>query len=149
MKVCVGGTFDILHKGHKKLLTTAFQTAGEHGTVFIGLTTKKKPRTTSYIQRKKALETYLTQENITQLYQIKPIHDKYGPTLEEDFDAIIVSPETRPTAEQINQLRQQKGKKPIHIIQIPFVLAEDHYPISSTRIRQHQITTDGKLLKSD
>ena len=38
MKVCIGGTFDTLHKGHELLIDKAFQTAGEQGSVLIGIT---------------------------------------------------------------------------------------------------------------
>ncbi|RLF40505.1 MAG: phosphopantetheine adenylyltransferase, partial [Thermoplasmata archaeon] len=34
MKVCVGGTFDILHEGHIALFERAFETGGE---VVVGL----------------------------------------------------------------------------------------------------------------
>ena len=66
-----------------------------------------------------------------------------------DFDCIIISPETRPTAEEINNIRKQKGKKPLQIIQIPFVLADDNVPISSTRIRNKEINKDGSILTRD
>ncbi len=39
MKVVLGGTFDIIHKGHKKLIDKAFETASENGSVFIGVST--------------------------------------------------------------------------------------------------------------
>jgi len=38
MKVCFSGTFNALHKGHKHLIDKAFQTAGETGMVYIGIT---------------------------------------------------------------------------------------------------------------
>ena len=38
MRVCIGGTFDIFHKGHKLLIDTAFKIAGKQGHVFIGIT---------------------------------------------------------------------------------------------------------------
>ena len=34
----VGGTFDPLHDGHKRLLTRSFELAGPEGDVVIGLT---------------------------------------------------------------------------------------------------------------
>ena len=41
MKVCIGGTFNTLHKGHKKLFDKAFQISGKNGDVFIGVTKEK------------------------------------------------------------------------------------------------------------
>ena len=38
MRVCLGGTFNILHKGHKRLFDKAFEVAGEDGSVHIGIT---------------------------------------------------------------------------------------------------------------
>jgi pantetheine-phosphate adenylyltransferase len=150
MRVCVGGTFNPLHKGHKLLIDKAFELAGEQGSVFIGITvgeqTKGKSDVKSFEERKKIIEQYLYEKDFIERAVVKPITDKYGPSIKEDFDAIIVSPETRKTAEEINEKRKQKRKKPLRIIQIPFVLAEDGCPISSSRIRKHEIDEDGQLL---
>ena len=153
MKVCIGGTFNHLHKGHKLLINKAFETAGKQGQVFIGITTgeltDEKRDVKSFEERKKTVEEYISKEKITVRYLIKPICNKYGPSLDEDFDAIIISPETRPTAEEINKILKQKGKKPLQIIQIPFVLADDNIPISSSRIGNKEIDKDGRILKRD
>jgi pantetheine-phosphate adenylyltransferase len=153
MKVCIGGTFDHLHKGHKLLINKAFEIAGRQGHVFIGITTgeiiDKKRDVKSFEERKKTVEKYLSKEKLTGRYLIKPIYNKYGPSLKEDFDAIIISPETKHTAEEINRIRKQKGEKQLQIIQIPFVLADDTIPISSSRIRDKEIDKDGKTLKRD
>ena len=37
-RIAVGGTFDILHKGHEKLINETFKLADE---VFVGLTSNK------------------------------------------------------------------------------------------------------------
>lgn len=150
MNVCLGGTFHPFHKGHKELIRKALQIAGPAGTVFIGITSsdmiKKKGRLVSYEHRKKIIEEFLEQEHALKQSTIEKLTNKFGPTPEGDFDAIVVSPETRPTAEEINKKRIQHGKKPLQIISIPFVLAEDEKPISSTRIRKKEIDENGELL---
>lgn len=153
MKVCLGGTFNILHYGHKKLINKAFELAGSKGSVFIGLTTddfvKNKVNIKSYLERKIALEKYLKEKRYFKSAIIKPISDRFGPTLEEEFDTIIVSQETTKTAEEINLIRKKKGKKPLKIIQIPMVFAKDDLPISSTRIHNKEIDKNGNILKKD
>lgn len=151
MRVLVGGTFDILHKGHKILLKKAVQQAGAKGSVFIGVTSNKMAREkgeiTSFDKRKKPIEQFLSEEEGRAI--IQPIHDKFGPSIEGDFDIIVVSPETKPTAEEINKKRREKGKKPLRIVVIPFILAEDGRPISSTRIRKKEIDENGMVLKQE
>ena len=100
----------------------------------------------SFEERKKVIEQYLYEKDFIKRATVKPIIDKYGPSIEEEFDAIVVSHETRKTAEEINEKRKQKRKKPLKIIQISFVLTEDDRPISSSRIRKHEIDEDGRLL---
>jgi len=147
MKVCVGGTFYPFHKGHKELLRKAFQVAGPIGSVFIGVTStgmaKKKGMLASYAERKRVIERFLTEENVLTRAHIQPLSDIFGPTLQQDFDAIIVSPETKAVAQEINKKRLQRGKKPMQIVVVPFVLSEDGRPISSSRIRRKEIDEDG------
>ncbi|HIP62584.1 MAG TPA: phosphopantetheine adenylyltransferase, partial [Archaeoglobus profundus] len=68
-------------------------------------------------------------------------------TLEIDFDYIVVSPETYPVALMINKKREELGKRPIKIVKVDFVLAEDGKPISSTRIKNGEIDRYGRLIK--
>ena len=63
-----------------------------------------------------------------------------------DYDAIIVSTETRPGAEAINRLRQKNGLAPLVIVEIPMVGAQDNKRISSTRIRGGEIDANGALV---
>lgn len=153
MKVCLGGTFNILHKGHEQLITNAFNIAGKNGTVFIGVTTDDflhhKKKSKPYNKRIDKLRRYLENYGFFNRAIIKPISDKYGPTLIEDFDVIIVSPETYNTAIEINNKRIKKGKKTMKIIKIPYVLAKDGKPISTSRIIKKEIDKYGNLILKD
>jgi pantetheine-phosphate adenylyltransferase len=153
MKVCLGGTFDLLHDGHKRLITTACDLAGPSGRVVIGITkgtlVSKQRTIASYQKRKKAIKEFLSQIPKTPEIILTPIQDAYGPSLVEAFDAIVVSPETKPVADEINELRRQRGKQPLRITVVPYVLAKDGHPISSTRIRNGEIDEHGTLLKKE
>jgi pantetheine-phosphate adenylyltransferase len=144
-KVIVGGTFDIFHRGHKFLLKKAFGL----GRVTIGLTSDffaqslKKRKVRPYFERKEKLEEFIKNE-IKKDFQILKIKDIFGPTLKEDFDLIVVSPETYQNALKINYQRKKIGKAPIEIFKIDFVLAQDGKPISSTRILKGEIDEEGK-----
>ena len=151
MKVCIGGTFDKLHKGHKTLIKKAFETAGDKGSVFIGITTDNfandKKNVKPLNERIKNIEKYLKEEGYKNKYIIKPISDKFGPSIHGDFAAIIVSSETIKTAKEINNKREKIGKKSLEIVEIKPVMAEDGLRISSTRIRNNEIDKNGKIIK--
>jgi len=135
-KVVIGGTFDILHKGHKAFLKRAFSL----GRVTIGLTSDKmakgirRRKVRKFNLRKKELEKFI-KENFRKKVRIIKIEDKFGPTLRENFDYIVVSPATYKTAVLINKLRGKRNKKPIKIVKIKFVLGKDGKPISATKIK--------------
>jgi len=149
MRVCVGGTFDRFHKGHKTLIKKAFEIVGNSGTVFIGLAkgdlVKNKKNIRPFYMRKRELEKFLVNKGFNNQSIIVPITNKYGLTLDEDFDAIVISPETEKIAIKINQKRVLKGKKPLKIIKIPYILAEDGKPISTTRIKNKGIDENGNI----
>lgn len=138
-KVVVGGTFDLIHEGHRALLKRAFSL----GRVTIGLTSDlmaektKRRKVRGFRQRKKELEDFIKKE-----FKVKPkiikIGDKFGPTLEENFDYIVVSPGTYSTAVLINRERKKRKKKPIRIVKIKFVLGKDKKPISATKILKNK-----------
>ena len=137
-KAVIGGTFDILHKGHKAFLRKAFSL----GRVTIGLTSDKmakrirRRKVRSFKLRKKELEKFI-KANFRKKARIIKIKDKFGPTLKENFDYIVVSPATYKTAVLINKLRKKRKRKPIKIVKIKFILGKDGKPISATKIRSN------------
>ncbi|MGC8646285.1 MAG: pantetheine-phosphate adenylyltransferase [Thermoplasmata archaeon] len=149
MRVAIGGTFQIIHDGHKRLIDRAFE-AGDH--ILIGLTSDEFARSIrkydvkKYEIRKMNLENYISR--FKKSYEIRKIEDHYGPTVEEDFDLIVVSHETKQYAYEINNIRISRKKKPLKIINIGRVLAEDFIPITSTRIINGLIDEKGKRMKN-
>lgn len=148
--VVCGGTFDLLHKGHREFLRFAFS-KGEKA--IIGLTSNsfiqrvEKERTESYKTRKTNLSQFLRTEGLIDKAEIIQIHDVFGPTLSKELpsEAIIVSQETKKGAELINLKRKEKGLSPFYILIAPQVLAEDGRLISSSGIRNGEISKEGRL----
>ncbi|MGA9141272.1 MAG: phosphopantetheine adenylyltransferase, partial [Methanocella sp.] len=136
VRVAVGGTFQPLHDGHKLLLRTAYDIDGQ---VDIGLTSDQMARSARirnvepYAVREQRIKEWV-EKKLGKQPHITKLEDPYGTALTDDYDYIVVSPETVPTAVKINELRKEKGLKPITIVRVDYVLAEDGRPISSTRI---------------
>ena len=148
----VGGTFDELHRGHKALLTIAFK-YGEN--VWIGLCTdefarklRKNHGIASYEERSRELVEFLEEIGVSSRARIIPLSDPYGPAATSgEIEAIIVSRETEPRARELNVLREKNGLKPLEIIVIDMIPAEDRIPISTTRIKRGEIDREGRLLR--
>ncbi|MCL6578036.1 MAG: phosphopantetheine adenylyltransferase [Candidatus Bathyarchaeota archaeon] len=151
--VAVGGTFDEFHKGHRTLLTKAFE-VGER--VLIGLCSDKlveslsKPHITApYEQRLEELKKFLRERGLLNRAEIMPLNDPFGVTLSEGcVEALVVSRETERMAVKINEERERRGLEPLQIVVIDMVPSENHAPISTTRIRHGEIDREGHLLKT-
>jgi pantetheine-phosphate adenylyltransferase len=149
-EVAIGGTFDALHRGHKILLRTAFR-AGDQ--VLIGLSRNgfvrqlvKNHRVDPYQTRKQELLSFLKKERVFERAKIIPLDDPYGPTINNStIGALVVSRMTKKMADKINMIRRRRGLKPLPVVTIGMVVAEDFEPISSTRIRAGEIDREGYL----
>ena len=147
----LGGTFDHLHLGHKKLLEQGLSVSER---IVVGITSdqfagKIKNQIQDFSERKKEVEDFLN--SIARgRFEIVEINDMFGPTLEESFDAeaIIASPSTKNSAEEVNNKRKEKGLIELEIVLLESILAEDGRPISSGRIRDGEIDRDGRLYLS-
>ncbi len=152
MRVCVGGTFDPIHRGHEALLAQAFKVSGlgERKYVFIGVTgdalaqASRKLTVTNYEKRRKNLERFLEKKGYKN-YEIGRLDDRFGPAIEGKFDACVVSPGSRSNAMELNARRVQAGNEALKTFVVDYVLADDLKPISGTRIKQGIITPSGKM----
>lgn len=149
MRVGVGGTFNVIHKGHELLFETAFSVGDE---VEVGLTSdefarrSRKVDLAPYFQRKANLSRYL--ERFGKPFEIVMISDMLGTAARsERLDAIVVSPETWSNADAINERRRRNGLQPLKVFCIREVKADDSEPISATRIVKGEIDKEGRLLR--
>jgi len=147
--VALGGTFDIIHKGHMALLTKAFSISSH---VIIGLAgdelvaKKGKKIINNYSKRLESLKSTIQQRFPNSSYTISKLDNDFGPAaIEGKVDALVVSEETSNKGDILNKLRQQKNFPLVDVVIIPMVLAEDGSRISTTRIKKSEIDPEGNL----
>jgi len=151
--VAMGGTFDIIHKGHLTLLAKAFSISSN---VIIGLTSDElaekrgKKTLNNYKKRHERLTNTIKTIFPNHLFQISKLDNDFGPAvLEENVQALVVSDETGNQGEILNRLRKEKNLSPVEIVIVPMVLAHDGNRISTTRIKNSEIDIDGNVSSID
>lgn len=150
--VGVGGTFDILHRGHKALLRKALQIGNR---VMVGVTSdrfvarmRKAHEVCPYSVRARGIRQFFQNKKALKRTEIVPIEDQYGPAATNPgVEALVVSKETLKTAKEINTIRRNSGLRPLKLIAVEMVLANDNKPISARRIRKGEITKAGRILR--
>ncbi|WP_049991184.1 phosphopantetheine adenylyltransferase [Natrinema salifodinae] len=154
MRVAVAGTFGPLHDGHRQLFEHALR-FGDDGVVValtsddLAVETRHEPRPIPSLDER----TTAVADAIAALdergrdVEIRTLETEYGiATDEPSIDGLVVSPETAPELEAINERRRERGFDPITGIVAPYVLADDGERISSTRIVTGEIDAHGRVL---
>jgi len=151
--IAMGGTFDIIHRGHLTLLSTAFDISEK---VIIGLTSdefvekKGKNPIHKYDERLKNLISIIFTKFPNSYFEISRLDNDFGPAvLEKEVQALVVSDETRNQGDILNKLRSERDLSPVEVIVVPMTLAKDGERISTTRIKNSEIDSDGNLLPID
>ncbi len=145
----LGGTFDRIHIGHKEVIKTALSHAEK---CIIGVTQSSliQDKTLSHLiepydDRVNNVKQILQELNATDRATIVPLTDAYGPTLSDPtIDLLVVSTQTKPGGEIINQARIDHKLPPLSIMETPMIPDDSGEHISSTQIRLGKTTRSGK-----
>ena len=147
--VAMGGTFDVIHNGHMALLKKSFSISSK---VIIGLSSDQlavkrgKSLVNDYSKRFSLLESAIEKNFPNSSYEISKLENDFGPAVVEgSVKALVVSEETSAKGLHLNELRAERNLPPVEIVVVPMVLAEDGKAISSTRIKNSEIDSNGNL----
>eukprot|EP00984_Skeletonema_dohrnii_P026654 scaffold16018_cov120-Skeletonema_dohrnii-CCMP3373.AAC.3 len=153
--VCVGGTFDGMHYGHRKLLTLAISSVQPiSGRLLIGVTRDEMLTHKAFADRIPPLEERMAgvlefignlAPGMKNRIRCVPISDEYGPPgqppesesypgLQNDFDALVLSHETLPTGRKLNRYREDTlGIPPLKLL---CTQRTEPHGMSSTALRR-------------
>ncbi len=142
-RVCLGGTFDIFHKGHEALLSRAvLEVQGlADSKLVVAITADdfassyRKRQVAPYSQRAERVADFLEKHDCP--YSIVPLEDTMGPARYNTMlQRIVVSRESKNNAHSINEHRIKNGLDPLKIIVIDMVRNVSGEPICATRLRE-------------
>jgi pantetheine-phosphate adenylyltransferase len=148
--VATGGTFDELHIGHIALLAKAFEVGKS---VIIGVSSdnfaasRGKNLNHNFDTRITNLKNMIKKEFGDVNYEIAELNSDFGPAVTTgDVEALVTSTETQIKGKILNEMRAKIGAKPVKVITVELVKAEDGSKISSSRIRSGEIDRQGRRL---
>jgi len=141
----VGGTFDRLHSGHRLLLNAA-QRAADFVEIHItsdAMAEQKSDHVQSFETRRECLLNWIG-DHAPRRASVHQLTDVHGPApTHSTADCIVATPETRGQCERINEKRREQGLAELTVLEVGHMLDINGEVISSSRIRNGHIDTDG------
>ena len=141
-----GGTFDIIHLGHRALLGAALS----YDHTIIGLSTdgfaarRGKALLHGYDMRRERLVRHIEESHPEAAYEVCPLDDDFGPAvLRGKVDVLVVSWETRHAGHALNVMRAERGLGAVDVVVVPMIYGRSGGRISTTRIREGMMDVEG------
>lgn len=124
--VCMGGTFDRLHAGHKILLSTALLRTSRSLTVGVTAPSLLVNKSLTELiaplsDRIKGVQDFLSSVNSNVEYKVVEIQDPFGPAIvDPTLECIVGSSETVKGCMAVNEKRKERGMSEldVHIIEL-------------------------------
>ena len=139
-KVVLGGTFDYLHNGHKRLLTMTAMICTKE--ITIGVTSDLMLKNKKFAEKIQPLSTrkgkvreFLRAIKPSLKVNIETIDDAFGPSIRlPDLEAITGSMETLSGCLAVNKIRKERGLKELKIV---ITSRAQSFTLSSTFLRRY------------
>lgn len=125
--VCVGGTFDYMHVGHKLLLSLSAYSASERLVCGVSDTPLLKKKVLRELMQPIGLRVALVEEFLRAIKpglscELSALQDGYGPAIVDPrLEAIVVSAETAKGGEACNVKRAEKSMGAMAVVVMPLV----------------------------
>lgn len=145
--IAIGGTFDLLHEGHKKFIRYAFS-LGER--VTMGVTSDELVKELkggshqAFDQRFKSICDFINLNKFSSRASVVSLDNFFGPTLfDKTIDCLLVTKDSLAGANVINEARIKLVFKALPVEIFPLVIGSDNKILSSKRIRNGEINQQG------
>lgn len=146
--VCMGGTFDGIHEGHKILFGNATKICSDRLIVGVTDTNMIKNKVLWELiapveERISKVKDYLQLIKPSLNYQVVSISDIYGPAVtEEELDCIVVSRETIRGANMVNKARQSKGWNELEVHVVDLVEDDNSsHQVNLERLKENKVSS--------
>ncbi len=150
--VCLGGTFDQLHAGHKMLLSLAAVCTSRRLVCGVSDAPLLRKKVCGALMQPLGLRTAVVDGFVSSVrpglqLDLPPLQDGFGPAItDSSLQAIVVSAETLKGGDACNERRSAAGFAPLEVVELELVDedgthgdVDDEKKVSSTTKRKEQL----------